>query len=126
MDSNSRSCDCPDVIIAAGGKALALPGVLDAQFYAACVRESKPQVSVIGVGLGEEGSEALEAARLSMKQLPGEPVVMDDVHGEPYMGVPGLRRALLQAISGELPPRRPRIAKPAQLDVDLWGDDTTP
>lgn len=108
-------CRGADVLIAAGSKALVLPGDL-----AIKIRTSGQSVPVIGVALGQEGSEPLLAAQLSIRQIPEEPVIMDDVHGQPYTGIPGLYHALLQASSGEFPPARPSSQKLYQYDVKVW------
>jgi phosphoribosylaminoimidazole-succinocarboxamide synthase len=102
---------CADVIICVGGKAFALPGVLDAfsHYY-------ENDIPVIGVALGEPGSKPLLAAQLSIEEVPGMPVVMDEINGV-YTGPQGLRSAINRVISGELPPPKPRTAKPVQINV---------
>ncbi|MBU3896056.1 AIR carboxylase family protein, partial [Patescibacteria group bacterium] len=93
-----------DAIICLGSKSFALPGVLDAWLYACC-----RSIPVIGVALGEPGSESLAAAVQSIKELPGQPVVMDEIDtGQPYQRWSGLVRALDRVITGELPPAKPR------------------
>lgn len=99
-----------DVIIAAGGMAFALPGVLDALLY-----ESGQRTPVIGVALGTD----IDTARRSISELPGQPVVMDEINGRVYSGVSGLKDALARVIDGELPPWKPREQKPAKFDVDV-------
>ena len=100
-----------DVVIAVGGKAFALPGVLDAALYAA-----GKQVPVIGVALGEPGSQSLLAAQLSIREIPGMPVIIDEIKDEVYTGPAGLLAAINRVIYGELPPAKPRTQKPAE-----WG-----
>jgi phosphoribosylaminoimidazole-succinocarboxamide synthase len=104
-------CRQADIIIAAGGKAFALPGVLDA-----LIAESGKSIPVVGVALGEPGSEARQAAVLSIKQLPGQPVVMDELAGEVFTD---LAEALNRVINGELLPPKSRQTKPAKLDIDF-------
>ena len=99
-----------DVVIAAGGMAFALPGVLDALLY-----ESGQRTPVIGVALGAD----LETARRSISELPGQPVVMDEINECVYSGVSGLKEALARVLDGELPPWKPREQKPAKFDVDV-------
>ncbi len=104
--------DGADVIVAAGGMAFALPGVLDALIY-----ESGREVPVIGVALGSPGSQALQAAQLSIAQLPGQPVVMDEVAGGVYTGREGFRAAVGRALNGELPPLKVRTEKTPQFGI---------
>lgn len=100
-----------DVIICVGGKAFALPGVVDAFAHAA-----KKDVPVIGVALGEPGSKSLLAAQLSIEEVPGTPIIMDEISGV-YTGPQGLRAALSRIVDGELPPPKSRTEKPVQLDA---------
>ena len=110
----SFGCGGADVVIAAGGKAFALPGVLDA-----LLASKGWNIPVIGVALGEVNSRALEAAKLSIEELPGQPVVMDEMDGGAYAGAEGLLRALQRVSCGELPPPKPRVKKPAKFDIDF-------
>lgn len=105
----ARHADGVDAIICVGGKAFALPGVVDAFAH-------DLNVPVIGVALGQPGSEELLAAQLSIKQLPSSPVIMDEINGV-YTGPQGLRQALDRVIYGELPPQKPRTDKPVQMDI---------
>jgi 5-(carboxyamino)imidazole ribonucleotide mutase len=101
-----------DAIICVGGKAFALPGIVDAFAHAA-----KKDVPIIGVALGELGSKSLLAAQLSIEELPGSPVIMDEINGGVYTGAEGLCAAINRVIVGELPPPKSRTEKPVQLDV---------
>ena len=103
-----------DVVIAAGSKAFALPGVIDALFYSKC-----KEIPVVGVALGKKGTRAFEAAKLSIEELPGQPVIMDEVNGNVYEGREGLLAALQRVSFGELPPPKPRTRKPAIFNIDL-------
>ncbi len=107
-------CGGADVVICAGGKALALPGVLDALLYA-----KGKSIPVIGVALAPEGSVSEQAAVLSIEELPGNPVVIDEMKGSAYVGGRGLLQALLRVAHGEMPPPQHRPAKPARLSLDL-------
>lgn len=107
-------CGGVDVVVAAGGKAFAMPGVLDAMIY-----HSGQDIPVVGIALGEPGTRAFEAARLSIEEVPGQPVLMDEVAGRVYCGVDGLWEALKRIDSGELPPLKPRVYKPAQFNLDI-------
>lgn len=114
LASFAESCDDSDIVIAVGGKAFALPGVL-----AALLNQHGRRTKVIGVGLGEPGTESYEAARLSIKELPGRTVVMDEVIGEPYMGTEGFGIALNRALMGELPPSAPAAQKPPDFHLNI-------
>lgn len=109
-----NGCNGADVIVAAGGKAFALPGVLDALIAA-----SGRHIPVIGVALGEPNSKALQAAVLSIDELPGQPVVMDEISKKVYQGPQGLSDALVRIALGELPPQIVRERKPAEFDISL-------
>ncbi len=102
-------CHGADVVVAAGGMAFALPGVLDAFLYAFGMR-----IPVIGVALGEPDSVNLLAAELSISKLPGNPVVMSEKTGV-YSGEEGFRGAIARATFGEMPPIVPRSKKEAKL-----------
>ena len=110
----SSGCGGADVVIVAGGKAFALPGVLDA------LLESKGwNIPVIGVALGQAGTRAFEAAKFSIEELPDQPVVMDEINGGVYAGEEGLISALERISFGELPPPKPRTKKPAKFNIDF-------
>ena len=101
-----------DVIIGVGSKALALPGVIDAWAH-----HFKWNVRVAGVALGEPGSRALLAAQLAIEELPGQPVIINEMTGQAYTGSSGLRELLWRVDNGELPPLKPRKEKLVQLNV---------
>lgn len=101
-----------DLIVGLGGDAFAQPGVIDSW-----VHFFNTEVRVAGVALGDPGSEGLLAAQLSIKKLPSQPVIMDEIVGEPYTGVGGLRKLLDRVIHGELPPVKPR--KEAEFEPEL-------
>jgi phosphoribosylaminoimidazole-succinocarboxamide synthase len=104
------NCHDADVVIAAGGLAFALPGVLKA-----LLDNAGKEIPVIGVALGQPGSDGLIAAQLSISQLPGTPVIMNEVVGEVYTGAKGFKEALLRVASGELPPPKPRTVREAKI-----------
>ena len=105
-----------DAIIAVGGKAFAMPGVLDAWLYH---YHEGAAPSVIGVALGKPGSKALQAAVLSIEEIPGQPVIMDEINGEIYSESSGFETALRRVDLGELPPKKKRVKKPAEFDIAL-------
>ena len=109
---HTRSKDL-DAIIAIGGMAFALPGVLDA-----FLQVSEKDIPVIGVALGAEGSEELDAAKLSISKIPGQTVVMDEASGKTYAGALGIQEVFERILNGELPLRKPRTKKPAQFNID--------
>jgi len=114
----ANGCGGAEAVIAVGGKALALPGIVDAHAHALGF-----DIPVIGVALGEPGSDALLAAQLSIEELPGAPVIIDEFVERAYEGADGLRDALDRIISGELPPSSMRTEKPVQMRV--WSNNPT-
>ncbi len=114
-------CDRADVVIAAGGKAFALPGILDALLH-----KENLDIPVLGVALGSPGTRAFDAAKLSIEELPGQPVVMNELTGEAYSGVEGFKEAIARVNSGELPPPQPRADKPAQFNADVFSQSALP
>ncbi len=100
-------------IIAGAGKAAALPGILKTLLD--CF--GKGHMPVIGVGFHGTTFDASVAARLSIKELPGSPVVMDE-DAEPYMGAEGFLLACIAAAEKEffVPPSQKR---PAIFDLDV-------
>ena len=102
-------CSGADVVIGMGGKALALPGILDAWLYV-----YEKDIPVIGVALGEPGSKSLQAAQLSIEELPSLSVITDELQGSCYTS---LNEAFSRIIWGELPPQKPRVQKPVQMEV---------
>jgi phosphoribosylaminoimidazole-succinocarboxamide synthase len=103
-----------EAVVAVGGKAFALPGILKSLLTSRGI-----DTPVVGVALGQPGTEAFEAARLSIKELPGQPVVMDEQTGEPYAGANGLDAALWRIAEGELPPPTVSEPRPAKHDIAL-------
>lgn len=101
-----------DVVIGVGSKALALPGVIDAWMH-----YFEKNIRVAGVALGEKGSKALMAARLSIEELPSQPVVINEMTGQAYTGYEGLYELLERIDKGELPPAKPRKEAPVQMNV---------
>jgi phosphoribosylaminoimidazole-succinocarboxamide synthase len=108
-----------DAIVAAGAKAFALPGVVDAWLHE--YMDDPPPV--IGVALGEPGSIALEAAKRSISELPGTPVIMDETGDGPthaYEGPEGFMAAVLRAMTGEFPVPPLRERKEPVYDIRLF------
>ncbi len=95
-------------VIAAAGKAAALPGVLQAW-----LREyGKGEVPVLGVGLVGKTDQENAASILSIEELPGNPVVLEGA-GKAYFGGKGFLQACTDAVTKEffLPPSAPKDAK---------------
>lgn len=109
---------CPkncSAIVCIGGKAFALPGVVDA-----LIHDNKLDVPVVGVALGKPGSKELLAAQLSIEELPGAPVIMDELTGSCYCGEEGIVSALNRIIYGELPPPKIRKEKQAKMAIRAY------
>jgi phosphoribosylaminoimidazole-succinocarboxamide synthase len=106
--------DGSDAVIAAGGMAFALPGVLDALLYS-----KGKDIPVVGVALGKPESVSLLAATLSIEQLPEQPVVIDEMKGTAYWGPDGFAKALHRVGFEELPPPKMRPKKEPVFNVDL-------
>ncbi|MFZ2167781.1 MAG: phosphoribosylaminoimidazolesuccinocarboxamide synthase [Minisyncoccia bacterium] len=109
----THGCRGANAVIAVGGKAFALPGILDAVIHST----GNQEIPVIGVALGEKGSIDLEAAKLSISQLPGQPVVMNEMEGTVYEGASGFSEALNRVANGEFPVKA-RVAK-AMEEISL-------
>lgn len=110
----AQGCDGATAIVAAGGKAFALPGVLDA-----LIHKSGQDIPVVGVALGHPGTRSFEAAELSIDELPDQPVVMNEITGKVYANDEGLWQALDLALTGELPPSKPRKEKLPLYNVQI-------
>ena len=97
-----------DVVVAAAGKAAALPGVVKGWLG----HFGKDQIPVIGVGLEGQSCDDNDAAELSITQLPGSPVELAR-DGRAYFGTHGLMAALQAAVSDEFLPKtiHPKQAK---------------
>ncbi len=101
------------VVIASAGMAAQLPGVLKALLVAA----GKSHVPVIGHACEGKDEAANMAAKLSIEQLPGQPVVLDK-NGQAYFGGPGFNGACAAAVFDEFPPTT-FGNKPAKLNQPL-------
>lgn len=98
-----------DLIIAGAGEAAALPGIIKSQV---CVR-SRGNIPVIGVALKGKNEKADMAARLSIENLPGQPVEMDE-KGNAYFGPEGFEKACHSAVNDEFLPKKME-AKPVKI-----------
>ena len=106
--------DLPDdvIMIAGAGMAAALPGILKALL----VKEGKGHIPVIGVAFAGKTEEENQAARLSIEQLPGRPVLLDP-DGRAYFGPNGFTSACWAALKNEFLPTNPPASKPALFDL---------
>ncbi|MGA2418287.1 MAG: AIR carboxylase family protein [Candidatus Staskawiczbacteria bacterium] len=102
-----------NAVLCAGSKAFQLPGAIDAWLYANGVA-----IPVIGVALGAPGSRPWCAAKLSIEELPGTPVLMgqNGEYDECYLGPEGLEKAIRRVIARQLPPPKQRDDKPAEMN----------
>ncbi len=95
-------------VVAAAGKAAALAGILQSwlRYF------KKDEIPVLGVGLEGDTEDANLAARLSITELPGRPVVMRD-DSTAYFGSEGFVNACEDAVMKEFIslPAKPREAK---------------
>lgn len=105
------------IVVAAAGKAAALPGVLQAwlNYF------GKSNIPVLGVGLEGDTKDANEAARLSIEQLPGEPVIMPSRHA--YFGRAGFLMACKHAVESEFLVVS-RAVKDAQLNLSVMLEES--
>jgi phosphoribosylaminoimidazole-succinocarboxamide synthase len=106
--------DHTDVIIAGAGMAAQLPGVLDALLF-----HAGRQIPVIGLAFGEDGTEEFQAARLSIKCLPSQPVLIDEMTGRAYANAEGLSAILERLATGEFPPPKQRKEKTPQFNLQI-------
>jgi len=102
------------VVIAGAGKAAALPGVLKALL----VKEGKGHIPVIGVAFAGADDRDDLAARLSIEQLPGRPVLLRP-DGTAYFGAQGFFDACHAAVTDEFLPAMPSEQKPARLNIPI-------
>lgn len=101
-----------DVIIACAGMAAALPGVLKASLCA----NKHHRIPVIGVAMKGQNEPANMAAKLSIEELPGQPVELDQ-KGNAYFGAEGFRQACQVAVEAEFRVRSFET-KPAIIGFD--------
>ncbi|MBW2647690.1 MAG: AIR carboxylase family protein [Deltaproteobacteria bacterium] len=105
------NCKGAQAILYAGGKAFAAPGIIKAFIEAANL-----DIPVIGIALGEKDSKALNAAILSIEELPGTPVVMKE-DGAAYVGPDGLEEAFERIVAGNLPALKKKAGKPPEFCI---------
>jgi phosphoribosylaminoimidazole-succinocarboxamide synthase len=104
-----RNC----IVIAAAGKAAALPGMLCSWLQ----HFGKGDVPVLGVGLAGDTKNANMAAQLSIQELPGRSVIVTD-HGLPYFGKQGFLDACKAAVEQEFL-TTPSSPKKAEYNLPL-------
>ncbi len=98
------------ILIAAGSKAFALPGVLQSwlQYFG-------KKLVCIGVALEGKTPKASVAARLSIEELPGNPVLLQN--GNAYFGFEGFAAACRDALTKDFAIPLCSQPKPARLSV---------
>ena len=76
---------------------------------------------IIGLLSGLNAAFALDqdqaAAKLSIEELPGQPVLMDEMTGKCWLGSEGLINAMMRVARGELPPSKPRVNKSVEMNI---------
>jgi phosphoribosylaminoimidazole-succinocarboxamide synthase len=102
-----------NIVIAGAGEAAALPGIIKSQL--SCLGYS--HIPVIGVAFKGKDEKADMAARLSIENLPGQPVELSD-SGQAYFGSDGFLLACKAADGNEFLPKKIE-EKPAKYDVKL-------
>ena len=107
------NCMGAEAIFYCGGKAFAAPGVLKANIDAA-----NQDIPVFGIALGKEGSKSLQAAILSIEELPGTPVMLKE-DGSAYVGANGLVEAFERAVIGNLPEAKKNSPKKAEFRITI-------
>lgn len=110
LQQYARDLSGTDVIVAGAGMAAQLPGVLKGW-----LDHYDKTVPVIGVGFEGPSEDANRAARLSIEQLPGQPVELD-ADGHAYFGFDGFVAALGAALYHEFLPKK-NAAKPARFNL---------
>ena len=100
LETYLRGKKLPDVFIAGAGEAAALAGVTKGILCEA----GQSHIPVIGVAFRGKNWKADMAARLSIENLPGQPVEMDR-DGNAYFGPEGFVMACESAVSDEFLPR---------------------
>jgi phosphoribosylcarboxyaminoimidazole (NCAIR) mutase len=107
------NCMGAEAIFYCGGKAFAAPGVLKAAIDAANLG-----IPVFGIALGDKDTTALQAAILSIEELPGTPVIMNE-DSNAYVGPEGLEEAFKRMVAGNLPAPKKKADKPAEFRIAI-------
>ncbi len=102
-----------DVVIAGAGMAAALPGIVKAHLCAF----NRARIPVIGVAFEGKTSKQNEAAMLSIEEIPGQPVELNQ-HGMAYFGSIGFEQACLAAINNEFL-TKDIVKKEARFDLPV-------
>lgn len=99
-----------NVLFGIGSKSLRLPSYIKALTAA-----TGKGIPVVGIALGDPGSQDLMDAQRAIAGIPETPVIMDELAGHVYTGPVGLVAAMDRVINGELPPSKPRTDKPVKM-----------
>ena len=100
LETYLKGKELPDVFIAGAGEAAALPGITKSILCEA----GQAHIPVIGVAFRGKNWKADMAARLSIENLPGQPVEMDQ-DGNAYFGPEGFVAACESAVNDEFLPK---------------------
>lgn len=100
-----------DLIVAGAGMAAALPGILQA-----LLKASGKKTRVLGVAFTGKNFHETMAARLSIEELPGKPVILDS-KGQAFSGPDGFASACDLAVNGEFLPAKKTEDRPAELNI---------
>ena len=100
-----------DIVIAGAGMAAALPGIVKSGLCSL----GYSGIPVIGVAFRGNTDNDNLAATLSIENLPGQPVELDQ-NGKAYFGELGFQDACIAAVEGEFLPKTVE-PKPAKIDL---------
>ena len=100
LETYLKGKNLPDVFIAGAGEAAALAGITKSILCEA----GRSDIPVIGVAFRGKDWKADMAARLSIENLPGQPVEMDK-DGNAYFGPEGFVKACESAVNDEFLPK---------------------
>lgn len=102
-----------DLVIAGAGEAAALPGIIKSWLS----KFDHSNIPVIGVAFKGKNEKADMAAKLSIENLPGQPVELDG-NGQSYFGPGGFMSACVSSVNDEFLPKKTE-AKPVMLNLSL-------
>jgi len=106
--SFAETCEA-NVVTAGAGEAAALPGIIKSWLC----HFGKSHIPVIGVAFKGKDEKADMAARLSIENLPGQPVELN-VSGKAYFGQRGFTEACVDSVDCEFLPKTME-AKPVKI-----------
>ena len=101
-----------EIIIAGAGEAAALPGIIKSHLSRLAY-----DIPVIGVAFKGKDHKADMAAKLSIENLPGQPVELTS-DGQAYFGPEGFENACKAAVQDEFLPKMMEV-KPVKLNLNV-------